>query len=258
MNVVPLNYEEAVRLDEVNGNMLWQDSTCIMVAEAATNAPSDVYIRQALRDVQIELDKTGKVLPTRVMTPMTAGYRPEIDGTPELDSMKASHYREVIGILRWIVKLGRIDILVDVEMLSRHAAAPREGHLDQAFHVFAYLKHALYLDEKEADASFKLLDLVETVGIPSDLVSDNAKEESMIEPYSHWQNRAEAGIKHVKRGIDRTLQPTLPEPRGIPVTVHAFVDASHAGRKSQTGVLITEDEVPILWSRESSDIAHGD
>jgi hypothetical protein len=59
--VVPLNNKEAVRVDEENGNTLWQDSTCIMVA--TMNAPSDMYVRQALHDVQIESDKTGKVLP---------------------------------------------------------------------------------------------------------------------------------------------------------------------------------------------------
>ena len=43
-------------------------------------------------------------------------------------------------MLWWIVELGRVDILVPVAMLSRYLTPPRRGHLDQVFHVFAYLK----------------------------------------------------------------------------------------------------------------------
>jgi len=39
-------------------------------------------------------------------TPMTVGYRPELDITPLLDPDQASYYMSLIGILRWAVKLG--------------------------------------------------------------------------------------------------------------------------------------------------------
>jgi hypothetical protein len=35
-----------------------------------------------------------------------------------LQDTAANYYMELIGILRWIVKLGRIDIMVDVFMLT--------------------------------------------------------------------------------------------------------------------------------------------
>jgi hypothetical protein len=57
---------------------------------------------------------------------MTPGYRPE---------MYLSHE------LNWIVELGHIDIMVEVSMLSHHLALPRAGHLEQALHLFAYLKN---------------------------------------------------------------------------------------------------------------------
>jgi hypothetical protein len=38
------------------------------------------------------------------------------------------------------VELGRIDIHVEVSMLASFLAQPREGHLDQCLHIFAYLK----------------------------------------------------------------------------------------------------------------------
>jgi len=46
----------------------------------------------------------------------------------------------LIGVLRWIIELGRIDIHVHVAMLSSFLASPREGHLQEALHIFAYLK----------------------------------------------------------------------------------------------------------------------
>ena len=34
------------------------------------------------------------------------------------------YYQELIGILRWAVELGRIDITMEVSMLSSHLALP--------------------------------------------------------------------------------------------------------------------------------------
>ena len=58
----------------------------------------------------------------------------------ELGSRHASYYQSLIGMLRWIVELGRVDICLEVLMMSSHMAMPREGHLEQVFHIFAYLK----------------------------------------------------------------------------------------------------------------------
>jgi hypothetical protein len=46
----------------------------------------------------------------QVKTPFMSGYRPELDVTDELDSDLSSRYSQMIGILRWMVELGCIDI----------------------------------------------------------------------------------------------------------------------------------------------------
>ena len=46
----------------------------------------------------------------------------------------------MIGQLRWAVEIGRVDILLEVALLSQHLALPREGHLEQALRVLGYLK----------------------------------------------------------------------------------------------------------------------
>ena len=75
--------------------------------------------------------------------------------------------------------------------------------------------------KKESDASDALTELIRSVGVPKELVSDGAQAETkgefgkivkeykikqrITEPYSGWQNRAEAAIREIKRGIKRTM-----------------------------------------------------
>ena len=44
--------------------------------------------------------------------------------TEELEEDEASYYHSLIGVLRWIVELGRVDINTEVSMLSSHLALP--------------------------------------------------------------------------------------------------------------------------------------
>ena len=47
---------------------------------------------------------------------------------------------QLIGVLRWAIELGRIDIMTEVSVLSQHQCQPREGHLAAVYRVFWYLK----------------------------------------------------------------------------------------------------------------------
>ena len=49
---------------------------------------------------------------------MKGNYCPEIDISEELGDELATQYQQVIGILRWSVELGRIDIITKVSFLS--------------------------------------------------------------------------------------------------------------------------------------------
>ena len=59
------------------------------------------------------------------------GYDSELDTSPEPDPAAASYYL--------LFKLGRIDIVTRVLLLSSHVAFPREGQLDAAVHVMAHV-----------------------------------------------------------------------------------------------------------------------
>ncbi len=101
---------------------------------------ADQYIKDALNNLEYNLQQMDKRLPMKVSTPLSSNYRPELDITPYLDDDFTRFYQQLIGILRWSVELGRIDIHLPVALMAQHLAQPRVGHLDQLFHIFAYLK----------------------------------------------------------------------------------------------------------------------
>jgi hypothetical protein len=124
------------------------------------------------------------------------------------------------------VELGRVDICLEVSMLSSHLALPREGHLQQVFHVFGYLKK--YHN-------------TEMVFDPSDPVIDESQFER-----KDWST-SEFGVSDE----EETLPPNMPEPRGSGFIIRAKVDADHASdtvtRRSRTGMLVYLNNALVHW-----------
>ena len=100
---------------------------------------SEKYVRSAIENIEQTLVETNQRLPTKCRTPLSSGYRPELDTSPELKTEGLQRYQELIGILRWAVELGQVDILLTA-LMSTHLALPRRGHLEQLHHIFGYLK----------------------------------------------------------------------------------------------------------------------
>ena len=93
---------------------------------------SRTYVKNALKVVEAllqEEDSEAKLKST-ARNPFPSGYKPELDVTIELNDELASRFLQLIGILRWAIELGRIDIFVEVSQLSQHQALPRRGHLE--------------------------------------------------------------------------------------------------------------------------------
>ena len=72
--------------------------------------------------------------------PIPTSYWAELDVSPELKPAEAAYFQSLIGVLQWIVELGRIDICLETSILSSQLALPCKGHLEQVFHMFAHLK----------------------------------------------------------------------------------------------------------------------
>ena len=66
-------------------------------------------------------------------------YDPELDTSAQLDPDGVPYDLTLISILRWMIELRRINIITQVSLLSSHVVLHREGHLDSAVHVMAYV-----------------------------------------------------------------------------------------------------------------------
>ena len=184
---------------------------------------SHEYVKQSIMVIEEKLSKKGRHLPKRCITPLTGGYHPSVDTSPELDAEETQFYQECVGILRWAVELGRVDILLEVALMSQYLANPRRGHLDQIYHIFGYLsqvgKRTIYLDPDYPD-----------------ITQERFAQFDWTDFYA---------------GAKEPISPNAPEPRGRPIDTHAFVDSDHGGdkitRRSQTGLLIFCNRAPIIW-----------
>ena len=200
------------------------------LVEAWAISPSK-YVQEAVRNVKEKLAKDGRKLPKRVNAPMPRDYVPELDTSAELSPNEAAYFQSQIGILRWCVEIGRIDIITEVSMLASHLALPRQGHLDAVYHVFGYL-------DNRHNAR---------------LVMDPTY------PTINMANFKECDWREFYGDIKEPIPPNAPPPRGKEVDLRLFVDSDHAGdkliRRSRSGFLVYLNLAPITWfSKKQSTI----
>ena len=93
-------------------------------------------VKSAVANIEDKLADSGLRLPSKRSASFSSGYHPGEDATPELDSDGLTFYQEQIGALRWAIELGRVDMLLEVALLSCYLASPRTCHLQQAHPVF--------------------------------------------------------------------------------------------------------------------------
>lgn len=183
------------------------------------------YVKAAVQNVEETIKKKRWRMPGKASTPMVNSYVPELDASPELDAEDVQFFQELIGMLRWATEIGRVDVLLETSLLSQYQAAPREGHLEQALHIFSYLKTkpklSLYFDP-----SLPRID------------------------YGMFKTMRNDFMEHY-RDAEETMPYRMPMPRGRPITLTAFVDASHAAnkktRRSHTGYMVFLNRAPIMW-----------
>ena len=184
---------------------------------------AEKYVSASVKNVEEALAKKGLRLPTKCYTPLSVDYKPELDVSAELKGDGMQYYQELIGVLRWAVEIGRVDILLETSLMSAHLALPRVGHLEAVYRIFGYLK--LYPKRKLAfDAQHPII------------------SEKMFKKHD-WND--------FYRGVEEAIPGDMPKPRGNMMSTHCFVDASHGSdrvtRRSQTGILIFCNKAPILW-----------
>lgn len=183
---------------------------------------SSQYVKEALKNIETHLKKKDRKL-YPVHQPMHTEYAPELDISPFLDDEDTHFYQSQVSILRWMVELGRLDLYVYVSLLSSYLCQPRQGHLEAVYYLYGYLK--------AHDRSTMVFDSTYI----------NWRDEDF--PVYNWTDFYQVTTEE--------LPSNAPAPRGMPVQINAFIDASHARnkvtRRSHTGILIYLNTAPIVW-----------
>jgi hypothetical protein len=184
------------------------------------------YVVQAVKNFQIHLTEklNGKYsIPARVDNPFPVDYDPSTDFSDILDPECLSFYQHIIGLMRWMVELGQIDIATKISMLSSYLACLPEGHLENALHVMVYLK-LKHNSQLIFDPTYPDID-------------------QTVFPTFEWME--------FYGDMEEAIPPNMPPPLGKDIDLCMMVDSDHAGEKrtgcSCTGFIIFCNLAPIIW-----------
>jgi hypothetical protein len=169
----------------------------------------------------------GSSLPKKG-SPMENGDQPELDASSPLNDDEHRRYQMLIGMLNWIVCLGRIDVAYATSSLSRFTACPRKGHWDRALRVFGYLKNnknrRIIVDSRD----------------PILVGGKDALDLDFTEIFSEFYPDAAEEVDS-----------KIPKPLIDELEITAFVDSDHAHdkvtRRSITGLLILVGRTPVFF-----------
>ena len=84
----------------------------------------DMYLGDKLQRIKL---RNGVV--AWGVSPLKYVYEAVMDTSKYLDPAEASYFQSIIGVMGWMVEIGRIDTAAEVSLLSSHLAYPREGIL---------------------------------------------------------------------------------------------------------------------------------
>jgi len=160
---------------------------------------------------------------------------PELDESPLLDLGGHRQFQMLIGMLQWLVTIGRPDLCHALTSLNRFGACPREYHLDLAVHIFGYIKR---VPQPVICIDSKPLEYERTAGF-SKIYLD------FLQDYPESYEEVDAN---------------LPQAFGPVLETTIMVDSDHGHDKktfrSLTGLIAWVGSTPVIWfSRRQGAIA---
>ena len=82
------------------------------------------YIKEAVNAITTKITESGRKLDGKENLVICTGNCLELDVLPILNYNQENYYQNLFGVLRWAVQLGRIDIHVEVTLISCYLAQP--------------------------------------------------------------------------------------------------------------------------------------
>ena len=157
-----------------------------------------------------------------------------MDVSLELLHDEAYYYQTIIGVMRWTVKLGRVDITVEVSMLSAFLSMPRKEHLVAALHIMSYLR---------VRHNFRLIFDATYTGI------------------NHSKFKEDRNWTAVYGDVEMAKPLHAPNPLSKEVELRIFVDSDRArdktNRRSRTGYMIFLNMSMIDWHTKKQATVEG-
>ncbi len=182
------------------------------------------YLKEAISRVDAMFGEVRKY-----SNPTETGDEPELDDSELLGEDDHRKFQMLIGMLVWIVTIGRFDVAYATSSLSRFTAAPRKGHLDRVLRVFGYLK-------KRSNRRI-MVDSDNPVFTGEVEMLDHDYSEEFMEQYPDAHEEIDA---------------KLPEALVDEMAITVFVDSDHAHdkvtRRSITGIIMFVGRTPVFYS----------
>ena len=115
----------------MDGSYAWTMGSQSYVKEAICN------IKKQLLQYNLKFNRKLSDVRYSPRTPFSfVDYKSELDTSLEYDQDQTNYSQNLIGVLCWIIELGRIDITYEVSSLSKFLAKPQTGHIYQVLHIF--------------------------------------------------------------------------------------------------------------------------
>ena len=171
---------------------------------------SSQYVQSTVNNVEKYLREVkNKPMPRSMDAPIYNCYCAELDEIAELPPAKAAYYKSLIGVLRWIVELGCVNINCKVPIMLSCMALPCYGHLQQLYNIFAYLKKH------------------HSTEITFDPAEPNIDEE--LFKREDWSSSVYASEDEM---LEEAKPSERPEERGEGFKMRIYIDSDHAGDSS--------------------------
>ena len=160
--------------------------------------------------------------------PLPGNDHPEEDDTEILSDDKHRKYQMLIGMLNWVVAVGRFDVAHATASMSRFSSCPRQGHLDRVLQIFSYLKRRInrrFITDSRDPLYFGNVDCM-----------DEDLSEELQKAYPEASEEVDSNV---------------PDPRVDEMKISVFVDSDHAHdkvtRRSMTGMIIFVGRTPVFY-----------